>query len=100
MHGMTYGLGPAGYDVRILETVVLAAGQSALATTLEHIEMPDDLLGTVWAKKFLAVQNKVIEPGWCGYLTLELSNHSNNTEVVNAGWPIAQIIFHLLDKPV
>ena len=103
--GMTYGLGPAGYDVRIAETITLPPGGAVLASTLEHFDMPRDVLGKVadkstWARKFLAVQNTIIEPGWRGYLTLELSNHSiNETLHLLPGMPIAQIILHLLDQP-
>lgn len=103
-HGMTYGLGPAGYDVRIREHVVLLPQASALASTIEHFSMPDDVLGHVadkstWARRFLCVQNTVIEPGWIGYLTLELTNHSDQTIEVPAGAPIAQIVLHRLDHP-
>ncbi|KWT70741.1 Deoxycytidine triphosphate deaminase (dUMP-forming) [Hyphomicrobium sulfonivorans] len=103
-YGMTFGLGPAGYDVRIAETLTLASGQAALASTIEHFDMPDDLLGHVadkstWARRFLAVQNTIIEPGWKGFLTLELSNHGGEAIEIIAGMPIAQIILHQLDQP-
>lgn len=103
-HGMTYGLGPAGYDVRVREDIQLTPGGAALASTIEHFDMPNDLLGKVadkstWARRFLAVQNTIIEPGWRGYLTLELSNHGATTLLIPAGAPIAQIILHLLDQP-
>lgn len=103
-YGMTYGLGPAGYDVRVAEPVVLPPHTAKLASTLEHFSMPNDLLGKVadkssWARRFLAVQNTIIEPGWRGFLTLELSNHSDDHIVIPAGAPIAQIIFQLLDEP-
>jgi dCTP deaminase len=102
--GMSYGLGPAGYDVRIAQTLRLGAGQSALASTLEHFDMPRDVLGKVadkstWARNFLAVQHTIIEPGWNGFLTLELSNHGDTTLNIEEGSPIAQVIFHLLDEP-
>jgi dCTP deaminase len=47
----------------------------------------------------LTVQNTVIEPGWRGYLTLELTNHGPNRLEIPAGSPIAQIIFEMLDEP-
>ena len=103
--GMTYGLGPAGYDVRIAEDIYLDPGEARLASTLEHFNMPNDLLGKVadkstWARNFVAVQNTIIEPGWRGHLTIELSNHSNTVGVeILAGDPIAQIILSLLDEP-
>lgn len=105
-NGMTYGLGPCGYDVRIAERVVLSPETPfVLASTLEHFDMPVDVMARVadkssWARKGIACQNTVIEPGWRGFLTLELSIHVPDTEVtIEAGSPIAQIIFELLDKP-
>jgi dCTP deaminase len=102
--GMTFGLGPAGYDVRIARTVDLFPGNFSLASTMEQFTMPNDLLGIVhdkstWARRGIALQNTVIEPGWRGFLTLEISNHSYEFVQIEAGMPIAQIIFHLLDKP-
>lgn len=111
--GMTFGLGPAGYDIRIAEDLELPPGGFRLASSLEHFMMPDDMLGIVhdkstWARLGLCVQNTVIEPGWKGYLTLELTNHqlaeslkwTNKTTIrLTKGMPIAQIIFHMLDKP-
>lgn len=102
--GMSYGLGPAGYDVRIAQSLVLMPGRAALASTVERFQMPDDVLGKVadkstWARKFLAVQNTVVEPGWKGTLTIELSNHGREALEFEPGMPIAQIIFYLLDHP-
>lgn len=102
--GMTFGLGPAGYDVRIAENVVLYPLCSTLASTVEYFSMPNDIIGNVadkstWARKFIAVQNTIIEPGWRGHLTLEISNHGKDILRIEKGMPIAQIIFHLLDKP-
>lgn len=66
--------------------------------------MPDDLVGRVCDKSTLArlgiaVQNTIIEPGWLGYLTLEITNHSKATVFINEGQPIAQIMFEMLDFP-
>lgn len=102
-HGLTYGLGPAGYDVRVAENINLSPTTTfALASTIERFVMPTDVLGVVhdkstWARKGLAIQNTVIEPGWQGYLTLELSLHTQDFLHIPAGCPIAQIIFHWLD---
>ena len=45
--GMTYGLSPAGYDVRIAESLTIDPGSSTLASTIERFQMPLDLLGRV-----------------------------------------------------
>lgn len=102
--GMTFGLGPAGYDVRVAERMILQPGWFALASTIECFNMPTDLLATVkdkssWARRGLCVQNTVIEPGWRGHLTLELTNHGVDILELLPGMPIAQIIFQLLDQP-
>lgn len=122
--GLTFGLGPASYDVRIAEVIVLPPGGFALASTMERFKMPDDIAASVkdkstWARRGLAVQNTWIDPGWEGYLTLELSNHhpmpvrpfwqrnidaweelvAARTLTITAGMPIAQIVFERLDQP-
>lgn len=100
--GMSYGLSAAGYDIRIAEDTNVMFENFCLASSLEHFNMPDDVLAYVkdkstWARQGLAVQNTVIEPGWKGYLTLELTNHSYKILELKKGMPIAQIIFHRLD---
>ena len=103
-NGMTFGLGPAGYDVRIAETVTIAAGRFILASTVERFDMPNDILAQVcdkstWARRGIAIQNTIIEPGWRGYLTIELTNHGDTFIEIKAGDPIAQIIFFRLEEP-
>lgn len=104
--GLSYGLSSCGYDVRIKEQVMFrGARQFSLASTIEHFDMPLNVVGRVhdkstWARRGLAIQNTIIEPGWRGYLTLELSNNDRgNILCIEAGAPIAQIIFELLDEP-
>lgn len=116
----TFGVGPAGYDLRLdtvsrelddwdgtVETSLgawLKPGEFVLASTLEEFCMPDDVLGVVhdkssWARRGLAAQNTVIEPGWRGFLTLELTNHGKEPLWLEHGVGIVQVIFHLLDEP-
>lgn len=128
-HGITYGLGPAGYDVRVefgenlpakhylqdphdfasehhspkdIPYVILEPGEFTLASTMEKFHMPNNVVGIVhdkstWARRGLAVQNTVIEPGWRGWLTLELTNHSDEKIIILRSMAIAQIIFHYTD---
>lgn len=104
-HGMTFGLGPAGYDIRIAQDrILLPFFGFRLASAIERFDMPDDVLGVVhdkstWARRGITVQNTVIEPGWRGYLTLEITNHSWRLVRLRAGMPIAQVIFHRLSSP-
>lgn len=102
--GTTFGLGPAGYDVRLAESLRLAPGCFSLASTVEHFYMPDDCIAFVHdkstlARMGLAVQNTVIEPGWRGHLTLELTCHGDQEIGLEPGDPVAQIVLHLLDQP-
>jgi dCTP deaminase len=102
--GMTFGLGPAGYDVRIQQSMLLKPGAFALASTIEKFEISDKIMAFVhdkstWARKGLTVQNTVIEPGWRGILTIELTNHGSQPLMISEGSPIAQIIFHWLMEP-
>lgn len=115
----THGCSPAGYDLRLdrlnknpminpssgrTDSWVLEPGEFVLASAMEEFRMTDDVLGTVhdkssWARRGLAVQNTVIEPGWEGFLTLELTNHSREPLLLTRGMGICQVIFHRLDEP-
>lgn len=100
--GVTFGLSSAGYDVRIAEELWLDDSKRfALASTVEKFCMPLDVLGIVhdkstWARIGIAVQNTVIEPGWRGYLTLEITSHNRGQVHFARGMGIAQIVFHKL----
>lgn len=101
--GMTYGLGPAGYDVRVAENISLGTLCFSLASTIEHFNIPNDVIAFVndkstWARKGLSLFNTVLEPGWNGYLTLELMNNGFEPLEIEAGMPIAQIIFMRLEE--
>jgi dCTP deaminase len=102
--GFSYGLSSAGYDVRCKQDIYLGPQGFALASIIEYLQIPNDILAIVhdkssWGRLGLAVQNTVIEPGWRGYLTIELSNHSDKAIRIHAGMGIAQIIFHQLAAP-
>lgn len=99
---MSYGLSSAGYDIRSIATISVPAGGFILAGAMEMFKLRGDIIGFVhdkstWARRGLVVQNTVLEPGWKGFLTLELTNHSQEEVTVNEGDPIAQIVFHWLD---
>jgi len=104
-NGVSYGLTEAGYDVRIKQQVNLNSGERfVLASTVERFQMPSTLVGVVhdkstWARRGLSVFNTVIEPGWNGWLTLELTHHGHGTLYIPAGAGIAQVLFHYLEWP-
>lgn len=106
----SHGLTEAGYDIRIKQTIHFlpaydqmtvngARGRFSLASAIEEFDMPPDLVGVVhdkstWARKGLSVFNTVIEPGWKGFLTLELVYHGQGELIIPAGSGIAQVLFH------
>lgn len=103
-NGMTFGLSSAGYDVRIKQDVRLLPEQFFLGSTIERFHLPRDILAIVHdksslARRGLSVFNTVIESGWRGWLTLELSNRGSDIINLPAGSAIAQIVFHRLDEP-
>ena len=102
--GMTFGAGPAGYDVRIKQALDLYPGQFALASSFEHFNVPRDLVGFVHDKSSLArlglfLGMGVVESGWRGHLTIEIKNQGYRPIHLLAGQPIAQIVFHLVANP-
>lgn len=107
---LTYGCGAASYDVRLAKDVYLRKDVVTLASTLERFSMPENVCGVVHDKSSLAragilVQNTFIDPGWRGYLTLEISYHwvypwkdyERKGVQLKEGTPIAQIVLHRLD---
>lgn len=111
----SYGLGEAGYDIRIKQNIhfrwrdgkMIAddgvwnprEGRFCLASAMDLFQMPDNLVGIVhdkstWARRGLSVFNTVIEPGWHGFLTLELVYHGEDELIIPAGSGIAQVVFH------
>ena len=102
--GMSYGLSLAGYDIRLAEDLWLGPQAFKLGSTVELFTMPNDILGRVCDKSTLArmgvqVFNTVIEPGWRGYLTLEIKNQRWMPRRLYAGQPIAQVLFERLSSP-
>ena len=115
-HGVSYGLGEAGYDIRIKQEIKfrpltlgpqievdgeIEFGRFCIASAMEEFQMPADLVGIVhdkstWARQGLSVFNTVIEPGFKGGLTLELVFHGNKELTIPAGAGIAQVIFNSL----
>ena len=108
IRGRSAGPSLAGYDIRVSfggegNVRFLRKGDFLLATTVEKFRMPNNLLGVVhdkstWARQGLAVQNTVIEPGWEGYLTLELTYQGDKTLEISDGDPIAQVLFHIVSE--
>lgn len=100
--GKTFGLGPCTYDCRIDQPLQLLPGATALASTMERFVLPDRICGTVldkssFARIFVSAFNTHLDPGWEGYLTVELVNLGTTVVEFIPGAPLCQIKFEWLD---
>jgi dCTP deaminase len=117
--GTSFGLSEAGYDLRIKQEItfiksgygdrievtdpetketIVTFGCFCLASTIEKFQMPTFLVANIhdkstWARQGLSVFNTVVEPGWHGWLTLELVYHGQKDLHIPAGSGIAQALF-------
>ena len=89
---------------------ILHPGEFVLGSTLERVALPDDLVARLEGKSSLGRLGLMIhstagyvDPGWDGYLTLELSNVANLPITIYPGMKIGQISFFRLttaaDRP-
>ena len=94
--------------VQVTEEVpfILHPGEFVLGATLERVALPDDLVARLEGKSSLGRLGLLIhstagyvDPGWDGYLTLELSNVANLPITIYPGMKIGQISFFRLSSP-
>ena len=85
---------------------ILHPGEFVLGSTLENIELPDDLVARLEGKSSLGRIGLVIhstagfvDPGWKGHLTLELSNLARLPITLYKGMKIGQISYLKLTTP-
>ena len=85
----------------------LQPGEFVLASTLEHITLPDDIVGRLEGKSSLGRMGLLIhstagyvDPGWKGHLTLELSNVAKLPVTLYYKMRIGQISFLRLTSAV
>jgi dCTP deaminase len=90
-------------EVRDGEAFILHPGEFVLGSTTERIRLPDDLVARLEGKSSLGRLGLLIhstagyvDPGWDGYLTLELSNVANLPITIYPGMKIGQISFFRL----
>lgn len=93
-------------EVKGGEPFILHPGEFVLGSTLERVALPDDLVARLEGKSSLGRLGLLIhstagyvDPGWDGYLTLELSNVANLPITIYPGMKIGQISFFQLSTP-
>lgn len=103
--GVSYGLGPASYDLRLDRDITLWPGKSLRADSIEEICMPNDLVGmmfskSTWARIHIEHAGTLIDPGFEGVLRLEINMHHGDDIVhIKAGTGIVQVLFGRLESP-
>lgn len=78
-----------------------------LAITMEHIELPDDIVGRLEGRSSLGrlgiivhATANVIDPGWRGRIVLELANHGPMPVALYATLRVCSVTFEPLSTPV
>jgi len=86
---------------------ILHPGDFVLGTTMERVEVPDDLIAHVQGRSSMGrlavvihATAGVIDPGYRGQITLELSNLGSAPVALSPGMRISQVIFTRLSSSV
>lgn len=89
------------------EAFIMQPGDFALASTIETLELPDDLLGRLEGRSSIARLGitvhstaAVFEPGWLGTATMELSNLGRMAVALYPGMRICAFSFETVSTPV
>lgn len=93
-------------DVPDGERFIMQAGDFALASTIESLELPDDLVARLEGRSSIARLGitvhstaAVFEPGWIGTATMELSNLGRMAVALYPGMRICSFTFEQLTSP-
>jgi dCTP deaminase len=89
------------------EAFIMRPGEFVLATTIEHLTLPDDLLGRIEGRSSLGrigiivhSTASVFDPGWVGIPVLELGNLGMMPVALHPGMRICSFTFEQLSGPV
>lgn len=86
------------------EHVLIPPNSFVLGRSFEHIIMPPDVIAicigkSTYARCGIVVNVTPLEPGWAGYITIEISNTTPLPAKVYAGEGIAQLLFFRGSQP-
>ncbi len=95
---------PASYDLRAAEQTSLPCGICTLLPTLEWVELPLDLAGTIrsrssFGRRGVLLGAGFVDPGFRGQLTLCLSNMGKEEIIIYKNDRVAQIVLHEVRNP-
>jgi dCTP deaminase len=88
------------------EAFIIHPNEFALATTLEYVKVPDDLVARVEGRSSMGrlgvtmhVTAGFIDPGFEGRITLEISNIGSMPVALYPGQRVCQIVFETMTTP-
>lgn len=88
------------------EAFIIHPNEFTLATTSEYIEVPDNLVARVEGRSSMGrlgitmhVTAGFIDPGFCGNITLEISNLGKMPVALYPGQRVCQIVFETMTTP-
>lgn len=106
-HPQSIGEAMRTIEVEEDQPFIMQPGDFALASTIESLELPDDLLGRLEGRSSIARLGitvhstaAVFEPGWVGTATMELSNLGRMAVALYPGMRICAFSFETLSSPV
>jgi dCTP deaminase len=90
---------PASYDLRSAGDSLLPQGTCTLVPTLEWVELPMDLAGTLrcrssFGRRGVLLGAGFVDPGFRGQLTLCLTNLGSDDIIVKKNDRLVQMILH------
>ncbi|OPY38944.1 MAG: Deoxyuridine 5'-triphosphate nucleotidohydrolase [Methanoregula sp. PtaU1.Bin051] len=90
---------PASYDLRAGEDLLLSRGRCTLLPTLEWVELPEDLAGTLrcrssFGRKGILLGGGFVDPGFRGQLTLCLTNFGDVDLEIQHNERVVQMVLH------
>jgi len=111
------GLTPNGYDLRVAEvrleggesvtvgTISIPPGRLFFVSTIERVELPDDLAAqlwtrTTWLRKGLLMGLGKIDAGFHGTLTFSGLNASSSPVELPIGSRMVQMVLERMSSPV
>jgi len=90
---------PASYDLRAAEDFLLARGACTLVPSLEWVELPPDVAGTLrcrssFGRRGVLMGGGFVDPGFRGQLTLCLTNMGPADIELHRSERVVQMILH------
>jgi dCTP deaminase len=86
------------------ETFLLHPSQTVLVSSLEYVKLPNDVFAILnirssYARLGISLST-IVQPGYCGCLSLELTNNNKNLINLTVGAPIIQARLYRLAEPL